>query len=135
MLYVKSKHLSNYCFYFCPQSKGPPLSSLLSERIALDVRTAGEYEGNKLAGASNIPLANLKSHISTLDKLVICNNLIINLLLLINILVFKAFDTLCDMFICFAKYSQLQFLCVNRMHTLDQNYCRDTKFDPVWKVV
>lgn len=48
---------------------GPGLDSYLSRGYqVMDVRTAGEYDGNKVRGAINVPLANLKDLIPTLDK-------------------------------------------------------------------
>ena len=34
----------------------------------MDVRTEGEFDGNRVRGAVNVPLANLTSLVSTLDK-------------------------------------------------------------------
>ena len=51
------------------QSQGPKLSSYLAKGAhMLDVRTEGEYKSNTAKGATNLPLANLNSLLSALDR-------------------------------------------------------------------
>ena len=72
---TESKHCIHLSLSLLPyrspftQSQGPKLSSFLAEGARLlDVRTEGEYKSNTAKGATNLPLADLNSLLSALDK-------------------------------------------------------------------
>ncbi len=51
------------------QKSGRSLDAYLSEGYrVLDVRTEGEFGGNRVRGALNLPLANIRSLMTSLDK-------------------------------------------------------------------